>query len=253
MKTSSLARAATPLAIATRAIAAGLILIAGNAHAGPPLITDDAQALGGAGLAELIVATTGLWREGARQVDGPVVDVTLGLNPTLDATLVASVSRLRGPAEFGGDDNAALLCPGIKWQALGTGRFNVSLSPALLLDINDSTATAALLPVQAEMIAGNWIVGIDAGHIATRRGDDQWQAGTYASWTPSPAITVLAELWAISARPDEADRGFSLGLDVGLPAGQRLLFGWGSGLNDDRPAAALRPPCSLLITMATWV
>lgn len=144
------------------------------AQAGPPLISDDAQALGGAGKAELIVAATGFWRPGMRQVDGPVVDVTAGLSPTVDATLVVSVSRLRGK---GGDDNAALLCPGIKWQLLGGGGFNISVSPALMLDINDADAGAVLLPVQAEWVTGNWVLGVDAGHIATRRGRDQWQAG----------------------------------------------------------------------------
>lgn len=208
-------------------IAGACLVLSLAAQAGPPLISDDAQALGGAGKAELIVAATGFWRPGMRQVDGPVVDVTAGLSPTVDATLVASVSRLRGK---GGDDNAALLCPGIKWQLLGGGGFNISVSPALMLDINDADASAVLLPVQAEWVTGNWVLGMDAGHIATRRGRDQWQAGSYASWTPSPALSILAELWAISAEPDAADRGFSIGADIGLPTSQRLLVGWGKGL-----------------------
>ena len=161
------------------------------ATAGPPLITDDAQVLGGAGRAELIVAATGLRQASVRQIDGPVADLTVGLSPRLDATLVASVSRLRGT---GAGRNAALLCPGIKWQAARTGRFNLSLSPALMLDLNDGDATAALLPVQAELVAGDWTLGVDAGHIATRHGDDQWQAGSYAVWAPTAAVAVLGEL-----------------------------------------------------------
>lgn len=204
------------------------LLLMGTAQAGPPLISDDAQTLGGHGRAELIVAATGLRQAGFRQLDGPVVDVTAGLTTRLDATLVAAVSRLR---DDGIRQNAALLCPGLKWQPIGNGRVNVSVSPALMLDLNDSDAAAALLPVQAELLAGAWTLGLDAGHIATRRGDEQWQAGSYVVWTPADAVSVLGEVWAVSARPDAPDRGATLGLDLGLPGGQRLLLGWGAGID----------------------
>lgn len=204
-----------------------------SAQAGPPLITDDAQALGGAGLAELIVAVTGIRQRGFRQIDGPVIDMTFGLTTQLDATVVASVSRLR---EAGGNDNAALLCPGIKWQILGGGSFNVSLSPALMLDINASRNAAALLPVQAEWVLDALTLGIDAGHIQTRRGPNQWQAGTYAVWTASQAVVLMGEFWAVSARPDTADNGWTLGTDLGLHGGQRLLVSYGQGLGSgERP------------------
>lgn len=202
-------------------------------HAGPPLISDDAQALGGAGLAELIVAATGLRQANFRQIDGPVVDMTFGLNQQLDATLVASVSRLR---DAGANYNAALLCPGIKWQFVSGGAFNVSASPALMLDVNDADSAAALLPLQAEWVTGPLTLGVDAGHIQTRRGPNQWQAGSYAVWTASQAVVLLGELWAVSARPDKADRGWTLGADLGLPTGQRLLIGYGQGFDSgERP------------------
>ena len=41
----------------------------------------------------------------------------------------------------------------------------------------------------------------------------------------------------MSARPDAPDRGVTLGLDLGLPGGQRALIGWGTGTDSgDRPA-----------------
>ena len=209
-------------------LAALLVSWQSAVQAGPPLISDDAQALGGAGLAELIVAASGLRQASFRQVDGPVVDMTVGLNRQLDATLVASVSRLR---DAGANDNAALLCPGVKWQFVGGGAFNVSASPALMLDVNDSSTAAALLPLQAEWVDGPLTLGVDAGHIQTRRGPNQWQAGSYAVWAASEAVVLLGELWAVSAQPDDADHGWTLGADLGLPTGQRLLVGYGQGFD----------------------
>ena len=106
-----------------------------------------------------------------------------------------------------------------------------------MLDVNDSSATAALLPIQAEWVPGAITLGVDAGHIQTRRGPNQWQAGSYAVWTLHDAVVLMSEVWAVSAKPDDADRGWSIGADLALPTGQRLLLGYGRGFESgDRPA-----------------
>jgi hypothetical protein len=204
-------------------IVVAALLLSSPAAAGPPLIADDPNTIG-PGFIQPIFSASVLNQGDETLVRGPIVDLTVGLVDSLDATLVVSLVSLHDAASSTPWSFRGSLIPGVKWQFFRTERGSLAFSPAFLFNTEDPDQPGALLPFQGELKVGTRgsVIGFDVGYVPFYRATDEWFVAPYANCPATPRLNVLFEVWSLSTSPLEiTDVGGSVGIDFGI-IGQKL-------------------------------
>jgi len=210
------------LSVVVRALVAVAIVWSSEASAGPPLISDDPNTIG-PGNIQPITSAVVFHQGGETLVRAPLLDLTVGLVDSLDATFVASLVSIYDATESEWTLRGSFI-PGVKWQFFRWDRGSLAFSPALLLDTGEPDNPGFLLPIQGEVKVGDRgaVVGFDAGYVPFISRRDDWFVAPYAVTPATPRLNLLFELWCLSTRPVEiTELGASVGIDVGL-IGQKL-------------------------------
>lgn len=239
------------------AMTAAVSWLARPAMAGPPLIADDPNTVGPS-VVQPIFAVSFFGRDELTLVQGPIIDLTVGLVDSLDATLVASFAISQDNASDPPLIEGGVLTPGLKWQFLRTDRGSLAFSPALTVDVGLPDVLFGLLPVQGELSIGKRgsVVGFDVGYLPVRRRTDGWFVAFYGAYATTPDLKVLFEIWGISPGPlvgVAVDIGGSVGIDYGI-SGQavRLLASLSTGFASiGLPRVDLRAYLGIQYTIGT--
>jgi Putative MetA-pathway of phenol degradation len=206
----------------------GAIFGSGLATAGPPLFTDDPHTVG-AGSVEAILAVELLDQSGVTLIDVPMMDLTVGIIDLLDLTLVGAPQL---HVDDGLESTSGYIEAGLKWQPVKTSRWNASFSPTIVLTDDDESNAGLLMPIQLEWTEGSVRVGLDVGYTAIEDAPDEWHASASTSWSTTPNLWLLAELWSTGLAGERAgDLGMGLGFEWDTPLGMELLVSAGSGLD----------------------
>lgn len=187
-------------------------------RAGPPLIADDPNTVGPR-VVQPILAITAFKQGDETLLGAPILDLTVGMVDSLDATLILSLESLHDASMRPRWTRSGLFAPGLKWQFLSTDRGSLAFSPALFISTEKPEQVAGLLPIQGELTLrdGSSVVGFDAGYVPVRRAADEGFVAVYGSWAATPRVNVLAEVWFVWFGPfNAADLGASIGLDAGV-------------------------------------
>ena len=225
-------RARGSLGAALAACAA--FLLCGDAHAGPPLLADDPHVVG-QGNVQLILAFDGLREGNLRILQGPVLDITVGLHERVDLVLVMNpIFEKLGPlpTEHGG-----AITGGVKWQLVKSDRWNVAFTPTIGVDVITAQELAFALPVQMEYTRERFAIGIDAGYIAVVQAEDQWLVAPYATWQVAEPLALMADVFAVGIPNGLGTTfGFTGGFELSLGRGFSLLASGGTGFASSNTA-----------------
>ncbi len=212
------------------------------ASAGPPGVLDDPHSVG-AGVLEVILGTAALEQAGDIGVDGPILDLTLGVRDGFDFLLVGSL----GHAVDSDPDESptGLLATGFKWQPVQGDEWNLSLTPTVAFEIEGDELISLNLSIQVERTFRRLAVGLDGLYTWTNDDSHTWQGGIYGLYQASDRLHLLAEIWVFESG-EEIDPGpgagglpvtrrgndvsFNLGFDWESPLGVHVLASAGSGV-----------------------
>ncbi len=187
-------------------------------RAGPPLIADDPNTVG-PGVVQPILALVAFKQGDGTLLRAPILDLTVGLVDSLDATLLVSLASLHDASMRPKWRRSAFFAPGLKWRFLSTDRGSLAFTPALFINSREPEHIAGLLPIQGELILrdGSSVVGFDVGYAPVHKEAHEGLVAVYGSWAATQRVNLLAEVWFIWFGPfDEADLGASIGLDAGV-------------------------------------
>jgi hypothetical protein len=197
------------------------------ALAGPPLIADDPHTVG-PGVAQPIFAiSTWNWK-GRTLVQGPVLDVTIGLVDSFDVTLVASLISEHANETGSRWQLGGTLTPGIKWEFFRTERGSLCASPAFFVSSIAPGSPFILLPLQGELSVGRKqaAVGFDVGFVPVFHGHDEWFAAVYGQSAVAERLKLYGELWSFGSGPAHtADLGLSVGASYQILGEELELIG----------------------------
>lgn len=187
-------------------LAAGLLLVlsAGAARGGPPLLTDD-PGVPPAGTWEVNLSLTAWHTRHDTALALPLLDVNYSLTDALQVTFDVpyTVADPDGAGPVGGIGQGIAA---VKWVLLDEARHGVDLSvaPALYFNFPGHTGrrgvtpdgTTAFLPVQVNrtVIEDRLDVFAEVGYLVHQYGADEWSYGVAAAWHVAPHLDLLAEL-----------------------------------------------------------
>lgn len=218
----------------TRVLVAVVLVWPGLAAAGPPLIADDPNTVG-PGVVQPIFATVVFHQGNETLVRAPIVDLTVGLVESLDATLIVSFISLHSASPSSAWSFSGLFAPGLKWRFFRTERGLLAFSPAVDIDTRFARQPFFLLPVQGELKVGKRrrsVIGFDAGYVPAVRATDEWFIAVYSNAPATRRLNLLFELWSLSTNPIQiTDVGASVGIDYGIIGQElRLIAALSTGL-----------------------
>ncbi len=218
------------------------LLIAHSASAGPPGVLDDPHAIG-AGNIEIILASVASEQGGEIGVEGPVLDLTLGIVDGFDFLAVGSMGHV---ANSGQDEpETGLFMTGFKWQPIQGDQWNASLTPAVSFQIRGDDLTAVNLTLQVERNFRRFAFGTDVVYTWVNDDTHTWRAGVYGLFSASDRLQLLGEVWYFNSleaidlglglgggtlNQRGEDLAFNLGFDWESPLGVHVLASAGSGL-----------------------
>lgn len=145
----------------------------------------------------------------------PVLDLTVGVAPSLDVTLITSFDATYDSTTGPRWELFGVLTPGIKWEFFENDRGSLCLSPALIYNTLAPERVALFLPLQGELGVGevDAAVGFDIGYVPVFNAPDDWFVAVYGRSAVTSRLDLLAELWALGSTPSVT---VTLGLSVGV-------------------------------------
>jgi len=221
--------------------AAGLLVLATAARAGPPFITDDPEPVD-TGHWEVYAFSDGAFDAHDATGVGPSVEVNYGAAPNLQVHLIANLAYefpSGAPGEFGLGDTEL----GVKYRLLDPGKDDwwpeVGVFPLVELPTGQARRglgagyVDAFLPVWVQKDFGKWTTYGGGGYwINPGPGNrDYWFAGWLLQRQVTDKLALGAEVFrTTSSMVGRAGvTGFNLGGQYDLDAHHHLLFSAGRG------------------------
>ncbi len=231
------------------AFVASLHLLAGLpvAVAGPPLVIDDPGILD-PGQWEFIAAVTGESTSAGEVYELPVLDVSYGLTPDVQVSVVypyvrADASGASSDSDFGNLEIA------VKWRFWNTDELQVSLGSGYQFGVSSRDAAQGFgadqdtlsLPLDLEYALGNaWRLNAELAYAVVADGGDEWGYGVAIAHPLGARTQAMLELYGAAASNFDDDfLGWTLGFDVTLTEPLHLLLSGGTGLREPAGADAV--------------
>lgn len=221
-----------------------VLLFAANAHAGPPMQTEDTGFLDPGGW-EYIVAVTGESRGSDDFLEVPGAEVTYGLSADAQATLALSRVELRAEGEARRSDLGYLLL-GYKQRLWSNERVDFVVSPEYSFPVTSSGHDRGLyddvrtlvLPLVASYGTGPWVLTGQLSYEMTSTGPNAWSYGAMIEFEVNDRAVLLAEGWGANTISESgSETNWNVGIDYGLSDRVALLASFGSSLRSSLPAA----------------
>lgn len=227
-----------------RRLGAGLIpamvLSAGSAVGGQPMVTDDAGVLGKGGWEYQLWVEQDIRDSGDTWL-APNLEIAYGFTDQLQGAL--AIARLVVD-EPGADSRSDFDAIGfeLKWQFYRGEQWSVAAAPAYAFPLTSSSTDRGLvddvrvfsLPLIATWERGNWSVDANLSLDIPSSGDNSTFAGVVGGYQLNERLKLLAEVYrndVSGAREDETN--FNVGFDLSIGEGLAVLFSIGSGISSN--------------------
>jgi hypothetical protein len=179
-----------------------VLLTAGPAFAGPPLLTDDPDTPGDKHW-EINVAFTLDRRQTESTYETPLLDLNYGVgdNIQLKYEVPFLIQHEEGTGTQSGLGNSLV---GVKWRFLDEKKYGVNISTYPQLEFNPPTTSAArglvaegtnlLLPVEiAKKFGAVWVNG-EFGYTIRQKNDDDWFYGLSTGYEILENLNIMGEI-----------------------------------------------------------
>ena len=219
--------------------------IPGRLLAGPPLAIDDPGVLD-PGQWEFIAAVTVASTNDGDVYQAPILDVSFGLTPNTQASVVLPYVFV-DPKNESSDSDFGNLAIGYKWRFIHNDKLQVSFAPAYAFGISVEAALRGVgddtdilfLPLNAQYEIGDWSLNGEWGYVSLQSGGDGWGYGAALSRPVGQRTAMMFEIYGGADTDfDNDDLNFHIGFDTELRPDFHLLFSAGSGLRE--PAGATK-------------
>jgi hypothetical protein len=185
-----------------------VLLTAGPAFAGPPLLTDDTGTPGDKHW-EINVAFTIDKRHSESTYEAPVLDLNYGIGDNIQIKYEVPW-LIRHEQETGTKSGLGNSVFGVKWRFLDQERYGVNMSVYPQFEFNPPTSSAdrglvdegtnLLLPIQVSRKFGPVWVNGELGYMFRQHHEDEWLYGLSSGYEIREDLTLLGELHGNSTR-----------------------------------------------------
>ncbi len=194
---------------------------------------------------EFITAVTGESARSGEVYELPVFDVSYGITPDIQASMVYPYVRV-DESGSGSESDFGNLEVAVKWRFWNSEELQVSLGPGYQLGVSSRDAARGIgaetdslsLPIDLEYaLGGDWRLNAEIGYGIVSDGSDEWGYGVSVAHPLGSRTEAMFELYggALSDFDDDF-LGWTLGFDVALTDPLHLLLSGGTGLRE--PAGA---------------
>jgi len=220
-----------------------LLVLPPAAWPGPPMVGEDPGILE-PGQWEIIAAMNGESRPSTESAQLPVLDVTYGLTPNTQMSVVVPRQHVerQGESHSTGWGNGQI---GFKWRFFGNETVELAVAPVYSHPLDHGSTVRGLVenvsilkvPVVASLTAGEWTWNFQVGYAITSTSTNLWDFAVTLGHPLGQAAQLFLEVWG--AADDDFDNdalNYRVGLDFAFSERTHLLAAFGGPITSSLPA-----------------
>ena len=221
-----------------------LLILPLSARPGPPMVGEDPGILE-PGQWEIIVAMKGESRPSTDSVQLPVLDVTYGLTPNTQVSVVVARQQLerQGESSTSGWGNGEI---GYKWRFFSSEIVEMAIAPVYSRPLDKNSAIRGLVedvsilnvPVVASLAMGEWTWNFQVGYAIKSTSGNLWDYAVTLGHPLGQSADVFLEVWGgADDNFDNKASNYRVGLDFGFSERTHLLASFGGAIRSPFPSA----------------
>ncbi len=223
-----------------------VLIVAGPAFAGPPLLTDDPDTPGDKHW-EINIAFTLDKTKTDAAIETPLLDLNYGVgeNIQLKYEVPLLIQHEQGIGTQSGLGNSLV---GVKWRFIDEDKFGVNMSTYPQLEFEPPTSstdkglvdkgTNLLLPVEVSKKFGPFWVDGELGYTIRQYSDNDWFYGFIAGYEIRENLTIMGEIHGGVTKEFKSEGTlFNIGTQWDFSKKFGLLASAGRSLHSDRSGA----------------
>ena len=220
-----------------------LLMLSATAWPGPPMVGEDPGILE-PGEWEIIAAMKGESRPSAESGQLPVLDVTYGLTPNTQISVVVPRQHIepQGESSRTGWGNGEI---GYKWRFFSNETVEMAIAPVYSHPLDHGSVIRGLaedvsvlsVPVVASLAVGEWIWNFQVGYAITSTSTNLWDYAVTLGHPLGQSAELFLEAWG--AADDNFDNNavnYRVGLDFAFSERTHLLAAIGGPIMSDLPS-----------------
>ena len=227
----------------TGMLATVLLMLSATAWPGPPMIGEDPGILE-PGQWEIIVAMNGESRPSTESAELPVLDVTYGLTPNTQISVLLPRQHIepRGESSRTGWGNGQI---GYKWRFFSNETVELAVAPLYSHPLDHGSTVRGLvedvsilsLPVVASLAAGEWTWNVQLGYAITSTSTNLWDYAVTLGHPLGRSAQLFLEAWGTADDNfDNSAMNYRVGLDFAFSERTHLLAAIGGPITSDLPS-----------------
>ena len=203
---------------------------------------------------EVIVYAAGEARDSVDTLEAPALDITYGINPTMEASLVLPYQVNDGAPVFEEQDDVVEPATresgpgegeiGWKWRFYDVDDKALAFTPAFAFPISKSATIRGLVddtyvlsfPLIGSLLHGPWEFTAQVSYDWSSKLFNGISFGTSVGYQTSGPVRVLGEVWGVDYHGDDPPIGFAkwrVGFEWKLTRQFKLLGAYGGSLTSD--------------------
>ena len=220
-----------------------LLMLSATAWPGPPMVGEDPGILE-PGEWEIIAAMKGESRPSAESGQLPVLDVTYGLTPNTQISVVVPRQHIepQGESSRTGWGNGEI---GYKWRFFSNETVEMAIAPVYSHPLDHGSVIRGLaedvsvlsVPVVASLAMGEWTWNFQVGYAIKSTSGNLWDYAVTLGHPLGQSAELFLEAWGgADDNLDNKASNYRVGLDFAFTERTHLLASIGGGINSDLPS-----------------